>query len=73
MDQRRIPRQVIELSRRPAADKGKGQYNKGRAIKYIDSEMRVTDALQVQGPRTSLPRKIPGLTESICSPTIGNS
>ena len=45
---------MIELSRRPAADKGKGQYNKGRAIKYIDSEMRVTDALQVKGPLKSV-------------------
>ncbi len=39
--------EVIELSRRPSSDLGKQQYQKGgRAIKYVDSEMRITDALQ---------------------------
>ena len=38
--------EVIELARRPSADKGKTQYGAGRAIRYVDSEMRVTDALQ---------------------------
>ena len=36
--------EVIELARRPAADKGKSQG--GRAIRYVDSEMRITDAMQ---------------------------
>eukprot|EP00960_Hanusia_phi_P039498 753915-Hanusia_phi.AAC.29 len=36
--------EVIELARRPAADKGKSQG--GRAIRYVESEMRTTDALQ---------------------------
>jgi cysteine-rich repeat protein len=39
--------EVIELSRRPASDLGKSQHRDGgRAIKYVDSEMRITDALQ---------------------------
>jgi len=39
--------EVIELSRRPSSDLGRKQYQKGgRAIKYVDSEMRITDALQ---------------------------
>ena len=39
--------EVIELSRRPSSDLGRQQYQKGgRAIKYVDSEMRITDALQ---------------------------
>lgn len=38
--------EVIELARRPSADKGKTQHSQGRAIRYVDSEMRVTDALQ---------------------------
>ena len=39
--------EVIELSRRPSSDLGREQYQKkGRAIKYVDSEMRITDALQ---------------------------
>ena len=39
--------EVIELSRRPSSDLGKSQYKSGgRAIKYVDSEMRITDALQ---------------------------
>jgi cysteine-rich repeat protein len=38
--------EVIELARRPAADKGKSQKQTGRAIRYVDSEMRIMDALQ---------------------------
>lgn len=39
--------EIIELSRRPSSDLGRQQYQKGgRAIKYVDSEMRITDALQ---------------------------
>ena len=39
--------EVIELSRRPSSDLGRQQYQKGgRAIKYVDSEMRITDAMQ---------------------------
>ncbi len=33
-------------NRRPSADKGKSQIESGRGIRYVDSEMRVTDALQ---------------------------
>jgi len=38
--------EIIELARRPSADKGKTQHSQGRAIRYVESEMRVTDALQ---------------------------